>query len=240
MLDHDVRCVIKTFPPPVIAANCVGSYHACTAGLVLLYHMINLESLGYHEEDLRCSTDSVGRALDILDFCKCLDPVARQMAGGLKEILTAFREAQSCDMATNNLYRYMNHQSQQTCPRHLETFELLLASPQQTFRMGRALQMLLDWLCSPFGSNNNSMDHSQSGTWYDQVPFATHMSTSTMFEALPTRLPEQEGLNIFPRQRRAHQEDRHGYCQQLCEAHYWLTERSSESYIIGAQNLTSM
>ena len=131
-------------------------FQGYVSGMILLYHAMQLNFAGFSDEHWATSLDLVTKVMDVLNFCKELDPVARKFSSSLSRDYECFlRTRRSTSTASEAAAR-----AHSTPPR-LDHY-LFISDSVPLHSLSREL---LGQLCSPYANRHTaSAQHAEGGS----------------------------------------------------------------------------
>lgn len=210
-------------------------HQAHVSGLILIYHTVILKLLEQSEDNQTYVSRHVEYVCDVLDFCKKLDPVARAMSENLSGHLSTVGRLQYWLSAHGTQFCTI-HSSKQKNGLHWRIVDIFIDTLPGTSGLAQALRRLVAQVSDPFHvtqrHHERNRDHRHSN------PTAVHPSASMIFPDPASMSIAQANFSkpLSPPFFGAREAGFPGTQEPL----WWLNDRSSDSYTIGAQTLSIM
>ncbi|KAM0713465.1 hypothetical protein Q7P37_010427 [Cladosporium fusiforme] len=203
-------------------------YQAYVSGLILIYDATQLKATGALEDQWNPSLDLAVKMIDVLEFCKALDPVARSFVESLTAHCKAFQnipvtrqnlaeQTAESDFATSSPYEYL--------------FVVQIGHDEQH----QALQELFEQVSQPY-ANSDPLTAQQ---WNEAGPASPSVSTSkrrqTSLQSHPPAIFGSSDSQVPTDPFISNNEDE--YFIGSSEPSWWRAKRSSIDYSNGATTL---
>jgi hypothetical protein len=192
--------------------------------MILLYHAMQLKSAGFPDEHWATSLNLVTKVMDVLNFCKESDPVARKFSSSLSTDYECFLRTRRSTPIASEAAAGAN-----STPPRLD--EYLFISDSVPLRS--LSRELFEQLCSPYANRHTTSAQNVelgSQTLVHTLMVGGHDVCASRPGCTPSASADtREGITPRISNRE------HGYFIDSSEPSWWVAERSMATYSIGAE-----
>lgn len=187
--------------------------------MIIIYRAAQLRLAGYTGDSWTCSMDMAAKAIDVLSFCKDLDPVARKFAASLTLHYECLQGVSGSPILADTVLP--------------QSSEYLFNKSPASAHLHDTSSQLFEKLCNPYADEGAMAARLNSNTHTRSRPSESSQSQWQPTEGSIPAVNDEKQACITPHI--SNLED--GYFVGASEPSWWLAARSSAAYSFGAKSL---